>query len=563
MVDPNKSKYEFLLESNKEYMNNIALTFDNKRITYEELHENINKYARVLYNRGVRAGDKIGVCVLNTPESVYLMYALDLLGAVVIGLNPFENKKKIQQDIEMTKPKMVISVDMSYGNIKEAEKALNFSTILYSPLESVSDSKLKLGYAIMQLKNGNFKLSRNSNLRSIVKKDDGKKFEVGNYSVDSVTDILFTGGSTGVHKGVELSSNGLNFVVNGMDGIFDVEPGMVHLGNIPFGHMVFGRMIMHYSLCRNMELALTLKAMPNDFYSELVRTKANAAVGGPPHWTSLIEKDGETFKLSDKLVKGSLSHLQYATSGGEAKKAATDKAINEALRYCGSDAILGDGLGATETWSSILINNGKKHDSGTIGEAISGLEVKLIDPDTGLEVKKGEKGLLYVSGPSVMLGYLNNQEETSKVISVDADGKKWCNLGDYVQQLENGQYRYVGRQKRNFVSNVENIYPEELENLIMTLPEVREVVVTAISDDLKQYIPSYHISLYDQNLDVSAFEEKMNKLVLDNLSENWLPGSVEYFYEPLRRMNNSKVDISYYQKRDVENNKVKQKILSK
>lgn len=569
MINPDDRKYNYLLNQNKDYMNYTALTFADRKITYEELHDRIEKYAKVLYQKGVRKGDRIGVCALNTPESVFLLYALDIIGAEVIGISPLDNKVKVKEDIELTRPKMIISVDMNYSNFKEYEKALNFSTILYSPVESVDNIKLKLGYKALQLKNGNFKLSREANLHSILKRYDGVDFEKAPYVENETTDIMFTGGSTGVHKGVELSGNGLNHVVAGMNNIFDAEPGMIHLGNIPIGHMVYGRMIMHYTLCNNMEFALTLKAMPKDFYEELVRTQANAAVGGPPHWVSLIEQKGDIFVPNSRLKEGSLSNLHYATSGGEAKKATTDKAINEALALCGSDAMLGDGLGATETWSSIMINNGKKHTPGTIGKAIPCLDIKLVNPITGKEVDKGEKGLLYVSGPSVMLRYLNNQEETDKVISYDENGKKWCNLGDYIQEMGTGEYKYVGRQKRNFVSGVENIYPEQLENLVVSLPEVREIVVTAIPDEIRQFIPRYHISLNDESIDIKEFEQKLNKIVKQNLSENWLPGYIEYFYEPLERMSNSKINVPYYQNRDkeaIENGTLEQKnnkVLSK
>lgn len=553
MKESNNKKYNYMLEQNSKYMDLTALSFGDRKITYEELHTNIEKYTRLLYKKGIREGDVIGICALNTPESVYLLYALDVIGAITVGYSLFDNKEKIKRDIEITKPKMIITVDMLYNNFKDFEKNLNFSTLLYSPLESSNNIKMKLGYKLLQLKNGNFKLSRENNLGHLLKFDySDTPLIASDYIEDQLTDIMFTGGSTGVHKGVDLAGNGLNSVVEGMNGIFDAEPGMVHLGNIPFGHMVYGRVILHYALCNNMELALTLKAMPKDFYDELVRTHANAAVGGPPHWVSLIEQKGDLFVPNSKLKKDSLSELHYATSGGEAKKETTDKAINDALAFCGSDAKLGDGLGATETWSSIMINNGKKHSKGTLGEAIPTLDIKLINPETNEEAKKGEKGVLYVSGKSVMLGYHNNPEETAKVISYDKDGKKWCNVGDYIQQLETGEYKYVGRQKRNFVSGVENIYPEELENLIITLPEVREAVVTPIPDELVQFIPRYHISLYDSSVDINKFEEKLNLLVQTKLSDSWLPGSIEYFTEPLERMANSKINISYYQERDRE-----------
>ena len=77
-------------------------------------------------------------------------------------------------------------------------------------------------------------------------------------------------------------------------------------------------------------------------------------------------------------------------------------------------------------------------------------------------------------------------------------------------------------------------------------------MVTAIPDEIRQFIPSYHISLYDKNLDIESFEKKLKSFVKNNLSENWLPGYIEYYYEPLKKMSNSKVDISYYQSKDLE-----------
>ena len=560
MKNINETKYNYMLEKNKDYMDLTALSFGDRKISYEEMHDRIEKYVRLLYSKGVRQGDIIGICAYNTPESVYLLYALDIIGAIVVGYSPFDNKEKAKLDIEMTKPKMVISVDMCYKNFKDWEKALNFSTILYSPVDSLDDMKIKFGYKLLQLKNGNFKLAKDSNLKSLLKKNySDVDYVKAPFEQDGLRDILFTGGSTGVHKGVELSDNGLNSVVEGMNSIFPAEPGMIHLGNIPFGHMAYGRSILHYALCNNMEYALTLKAMPSDLYDEIVRTHANAAVGGPPHWVSLIEQQGDKFVPSSRLKPGSLSELHYATSGGEAKKESTENAINEALKFCGSDAKLGDGLGATETWASMMINNGKIHHRGTIGEPISTLDVKLVDPDTGKEVKDGEKGLLYVSGPSVMLGYHNNPEETSKVISYDENGKRWINIGDFLMKTSDGEYKYVGRQKRNFVSGCDNIYPEELESLLLLIPEIREVVVTPISDEMVQYIPRYHISLYDTNIDYKELEEKINALVMSKLNENWLPGSIAYYDKPLERMQNSKVNISYYKELDqkaLENNEI-------
>ena len=556
-INPNQSKYDYLLECNKPYMDLTALTFANRKITYEEMHERINQYARALYKKGIREGDVIGVCVLNTPESVFLIYALDIIGAKVVGLNPFDSNRA-KMDLELTKPKMVITVDIFYNYFKNFEKALNFSSVLYSPLESVDDLKVKIPYNLMQLAKGNFKLSKDGKLMSIVK-DPGEELVKGNYQPGELTDIIFTGGSTGVHKGVELSDNGINNIVEGTRGLFGARPGMVELGHIPFGHMSYGRMILHYSLCNNMDYSLTLKAMPKDFYDELIRTQAQGAVGGPPHWYSLVEKTDDGLVVSSKVKKDSLKQLEYVTSGGEAFKSTMIKPVNSALEYAGSEARVGDGLGTTETWGVITVNNGRTHTPGTLGHKIHCADIKLKDPDTLEDVPDGEEGLLFISSPTVMIGYHNNPEETNKVLSYDENGKKWLNTGDILKKLDNGEYIYVGRKKRNFVSDVDNIYPEELEDALSSIPEIREAVVTPISDEMLQYVPRFHISLYSDDIDFKLLEQKINNLILSRFNSQWLPGSITYTTEPLERMSNSKVNISYYlekDRRDLEENRL-------
>ena len=558
MSNFNNSKYNYMLEQNKKYMNLTALSFGNKEITYEEMHESIQKYAKLLYKKGVREGDIIGVCALNVPQSVYLLYALDIIGAIVVGFSPLDNKDKLRKDIELTRPKMIITVDMKYSDFKSNEKALNFSTMNYSIADSITDSKLRISYKALQLLKGNVTLNKNRNLEMLLQEDlSDINVTPSKYAENKLTDIMFTGGSTGIHKGVDLSGDGLNSVIEGMKYMYpeDFFTGQTYLGNIPLGHMVYGRVIMHIALTNNMNYALTLKALPKDFYGELVRTNAFAAVGGPPHWASLIEKQGNTYVPRSDLKRGSLSNLHLATSGGEAKKKVIEDAVNNALSFAGSQVFLGDGLGATELWSVITLSSGNKYKPYSIGSPISTIEIKLIDPETGKEVKQGEAGVLNISGPSVMIGYHDNDEETEKVISYDENGKKWCSTGDLLRKLEDGSFEYVGRIKRNFVSGIENIYPEQIENLLSTLPEVNEIVVTSIPDESVQFMPRYHISLSNESIDIANFENKMKLLVEKKLGVNWLPSSVEYTHEPLKRMTNSKLDVPYYQNKDNEDYK--------
>ena len=558
-INPNQSKYNYFLESSRGNMESIALTFgENIKVTRADVLENIDEYEKILNSKGVGYRDVIGFCGHNTPESVYLLYALNKVGAIVVGLSPFEKKYTIKKDIALTKPKMVITTEDMYGNFRNLKRSMNFSTLLYSPIESIEDRKMQALYWIDKIRKGNFTLFKNSRLHYLLKMNyDSMILPEVPYIEGELSDILFTGGSSGYHKGVDLNDIGLNSSIEGMKKFYDehfFDETKTYLGQIPFGHMAFGRSILHAALCNNMTFALTLKAMPEDFYSELVRTQAHGASGGPPHWTSLIEPhptEERKYIPRRDLVPNSLSNLQIAFSGGEAKKANTDDPINEALLYCGSQTILGDGLGATETWGSNILNTGNFMKQGRLGVPLPNLEVKLINPKTNELAEKGEKGLLYLSGNSVMIGYHENPEETNKVISYDENGKKWLNLGDYLREGEDGFYTYEGREKRCFVSGCDNIYPEPIEELLQSLPEIREVVITPIPDDILQNIPSYHISLYSDSVDTSALERKINKLVSSQICDSAVPGKIEYSTKPLVRMKtNSKIDFEYYKKKD-------------
>lgn len=547
---PVGNEYDFLLERNKNYMNNVALSFDAKKIIYEELHERIDEFARALYKRGIRKGTCVGAVLVNTPESVYLLYALKKLEAQVVGLSPLNNEYKMQRDIEMTKPEFIISVDMMYGNFKNPARNLNITPILYSPLESLNKNGLKFLYNAKQFVSGNKILKKSSNLMSIVK--DGKDFDGVEYPEHvkgSTTDIMFTGGSSGIHKGVDLDGGALNSVVKALDYVLVLEPGMVHLGNIPFGHMCFGRLVLHYCLCKNLEYALTLKAMPKDFYSELVRTHANGAMGGPVHWEILSQ---------DKNLKPwTLHNLIQPLSGGEMFKPQKLIEANKALEYAGCITPIGNGLGLTEMWAPTHVCMGGKNTSGTIGYPIPFVNSKIVDPKTFKELPIGTPGVLLVNGPGMMLRYHENEEETNAVLVYDENGVKWYNTMDVAVKHENGEYEFIGRLKRNFVSGVDNIYPEQIEQLLLQIPEIREVLVTSIPDDKEQFLPSYHVSLNDFNCDRKVLENKIFTLIQNTLGTSALPGYIEYYENALPRTDNGKLDPKAMEEKDkerIENN---------
>ena len=526
-INPNCSDYEYLYECNKNYMNNIALSDEfGRKVTYEELHTQIFKYAKALRKKGIKRGDKVALLTENYIEGVYLYYALGVIGATRIGFSVYNNTWKANRDFRIVNTKCS-------------------ATII--PSENTSENDSNLGIIPTLFPNDN--ILDEESLYSILKTQDDIIVKKINYNPPKVTDILFTGGSTGVHKGVDLNSSGLNNVIQSLDSKFSLEPGMIHLGNIPFGHMIFGRFALHYALCNNLEYALTLKAFPDKFLEELIRTKANGAMGGPIHFRSL--------QNNPLLTEGCLSELYQTCTGGEMLKSEDEKAANEAMAFGGSKARLINMLGLTEMSGATHINIPGENTPGTIGSPISCVEDIIVDPKilkntkNGKpillkEVPVGETGLLLTKGPGMLLGYHKNQRETNKVFVYDQYGNKWYNTGDLVKRTgkANKETAFSGREKRNFVCGCDNIYPEQIEEILSSIPEIKEIVVTKVKDEKYQFLPVYNICLKDGNCITNQLRNKIDVLIEKTLGASALPGYINFTTENLpRNIDNNKFDL--------------------
>lgn len=545
---PNLSEYDFLYERNKPYMNNIAVTFAGKKITYEELHTRIDEYARALYKKGVRQGDIVALGLANTPEAIYISYSLNKLGAVISPINPTYNSYKMARDIEIINPKMFIGINDCYKKFKEASKGNNIDMIVFPAVQSIDDKKLHAMYNLKQLLTGNLTLNPNKNLMNILK--NGRLYKdvsYGKYEKGKLDEIMFTGGSSGVHKGVDLDGNGLNAVVKSLDYVLNLEPGEKFLGNLP-QFMAFGKMALHYALCKSLNIELTLKALPKDFLDELLRTNPQGVMGGPIHWETLIGK---------KLPKDAFKDLKAPITGGEQLKFEKEYQINEALSNAGCKSTLWNGLGMTEMWAPVAVKRGNDNNETTIGRMIPFTNAKIVDINTNQELSYNEVGMLHVTGPGMMLGYHNNIEETEKSIYTDEKGIRWFVTGDLCKMDETGELKYVGRNKRCFVCGCDNIYPEQIENMLCDLKEVREAIVTKIPDDKLQFIPKYHISIYDENCDTKSLINKIEKMIYSSLGESAMAGYYEFHNEALPRTPNGKIDFKPLQEADLKENKVK------
>lgn len=588
--------YKFQLKENEKYMNNIALvTEKGEKITYEEFHTRVDEYAKALKEKGVREGDRIAFAAGNVPSALYLKRALYKLGATVCAINPVQTEIATESDIELVNPKMFIGINMFSKKFSTVTKKYGVDSLYFSPYDSVKTTmKEKSMLNLFLLYSKNFVFDKDKKLSTYLKKaeKDINNISIANNMDKYISDITFTGGSSGTHKGVMLNGNGLSIVTKGANYVLPLRPGDKFLGNLP-EFMAFGAFAMQYALNRSLEIHLTSKAMPQDFADLLYKEQPNGVFGGPIQWNAYIDyvlknagddvykkyKDLSKMEEKDqkefyKIVRDALENLEPSikkqlnmgflkagVSGGEQLTSKTETLTNIIFDVFGAEDSLYNGLGMTEMWAPVCVKRGNLNTDGTIGHMLPFVGAKIIDPVTLKEVEKGKPGVLFVAGRGMMEGYYNNPEETSKVIVTDENGTRWLNSGDVaiIDPVTN-EKKFIDRVKRNFVCGVENVYPQQIENLLSNIPEIKESIVTKIPSDDLQFVCKYHISLSNPDIDINELEDKINNLIFSTLGEAKLPHYIEY-HETLPKSANGKLAWNVLQ--DADNEKYKKDTLEK
>lgn len=579
--------YEFQLKENSKYMNNVALvTEKGEKITYEEFHTRVDEYAKALKEKGVREGDRIAVASANTPSGLYLKRALYKLGATVCAINPVQKDYLKEADIELVNPKMFIGINMFSKSFSTIAKRYGVDTLYFSPYDSVNTSKKEKAILnLYLLASRNFVLYKEKKISTYLDRTSNSVTDVpiANTMDKYISDITFTGGSSGIHKGVMLNGNGLSTVTKGANYVLPLKPGDRFLGNLP-EFMAFGAFAMQYALNRSLEIHLTSKAMPQDFAGKVYRTRPNGVFGGPIQWNAYIdyvlknagddvyEKYRNLSKMEEKdqkefykIVRDALenldpsekkqldmSFLKSGVSGGEQLTSKTENLTNIIFDVLGAKDSIYNGLGMTEMWAPVCVKRGNLNTNGTIGHMLPFVGAKVVDPVTFEEVEKGKPGVLFVTGYGMMEGYYNNEEETKKVIKTDENGTRWLNSGDVaiIDPVTN-EKQFIDRVKRNFVCGVENVYPQQIENLLSSIPEINESIVTKIPSDDLQFVCKYHISLANPDIDINELENKINNLIFSTLGEAKLPHYIEY-HEALPKSDNGKLAWNVLQAADNE-----------
>lgn len=510
---PKMSAYDYMVVNNNSNLDKIALNFYGIKITYEELLKNIDKITRSLISLGVKKGNIVTLAMANTPEMVYLFYALNRIGAISNVIDPRYSADEMKREINKVNSKYFITLEDCYDTSRRIIEETNVEKTVY--LTALESMPLPIK-VVNKLKNKIKSIDNNSiSWNDFIK--NGKKIDkdINNiYENDMPVTIVHTGGTTGEPKGVVLTNE--NFVAMAnmhMHGGLDYEKDDKFLNILP--------PFIAYCLCNGINMPLTLglevTIIPQwdvpDFPMILDKYKPNHVLAGPILWDYVTKSD-----IRD------LSYLKTPVSGGDALNEELEKRINDFFKKKNCKSKVAQGYGMTEVSSAAVFSKQEANKIGSVGIPFIKNNVSIFDPETLLEKNIGEEGEIWISSPTVMKEYYNNNIATEELKITTIDGNNWIRTGDIGKIDLDGNLYIVGRMKRMIVRNGNKIFPANTENIVLKLNEIDNCAIVGIDDDIERKVPVIHIVLKKEIVESKEeIVEKIKKIISDNLPEFNIP----------------------------------------
>ncbi len=501
----------------------LAYEYFGTKCTYRSFIEKIEGISGAYYSLGVRKGDIVTIIMPNTPEAVISIYALNRIGAVANILHPLSAQEEIKNHINRVGSKVVMCVNICTEKLANIiDKTPVQKVIVASPAESMP-AIMKALYALKCIKN--FKYDKADKRYMSWNEFAAKSRKVAEYCPKGdenkeVAVILHSGGTTGTPKDIMISNSNFNaFGVQAVLTLRDVKSGDKILAILPIFHGFGLGVCVHVSFCFGACSVLIPQFNAKQFASILKKHKPTMIFGVPTLYDALLKAKG-----TDKI---DFSFLKYAVSGGDTLPEKLEKSVNDFLASHNSSIKICEGYGMTEGLAALCLSVGENYKSRTIGKPLIGTEMCIVEPGTTNVLPAGEDGELCVSGPTVMIGYRNNPEETASALRTHADGKTWLHTGDMAMIDEDGFVHYKLRIKRMMITSGFNVYPTQIEGVVEELDFVDKCVVVSVPHQYKKEVAKAYIVLKNGKEKNDATKEEIKA----HCKKKLMHYSVPYIYE--------------------------------
>jgi long-chain acyl-CoA synthetase len=466
-------------------------------------------------------------------------------------VHPLSSPSEIKAYLNASKSQIIFLIDVDYDKVKDilVETSV-YKTIIVSAADSMP-LLTSIGYQITR----GYKIKKPSFINSdfltwsdfMVKGLTYNKKYTHNMKSKDLAIILHSGGTTGSPKGIMISNFNFNAEAQ-QDGVnvYNVRPKDKIMTILPIFHGFGLCVCLHCPLCLKIETILVPEFDGNRFHKMMKNDRPNIIAGVPTLWEAMM--DNKKFDDVD------LSFLKYVISGGDYLTIPMEERMNNFLRTHGASISISKGYGMTESVAATAYTFDGTNEPGSIGIPMIGNKFIICNPDTGEILPHGVEGEICVNGPTVMMGYLHNEEETKKVLKKHDDGKIWLHTGDIGYISPDGIIYFTQRLKRMIVSSGFNIYPSVIEEVIEKHPKVKKCCVIGVPHQYKMHVAKAFIVLTDDEKSPARLRKELKELCKENLAIYSIPKEFE-FRDSLPQTLYKKIDFKQLEKEEMEKEK--------
>jgi len=458
----------------REYPRNTALIFGGARIEYRELDHLVDRFARGLFDLGVRKGDRVALLMPNCPQMVIAFYALFRLGAIAVPINPLYQEREIAYQIDNSGAETLVALDILYPRISAISDQTRLKTCVMTSIKDFLSPLKKMLYPLFQMKESH-KVTKRGDLHHVefknLLKSGSSDYPPPDILPGDIAILQYSGGTTGISKGAELThGNIVSNTYQTTSWYYIIKRGEeIILTVLPLFHTYGIAVCMNLSIATASCMVLVPRFASKDLLKAIQEFRITFFPGIPGIYAALNNyKD---------IGRWDISSVNYCVSGS----APLPLAVSERFEKLTGGVIL-EGYGLTE--ASPVTHSNPVHlerKIGSIGLPLADTDCKIVDADDEQsEVPQGEPGELCIKGPQVMKGYWNMPSETAHALR---DG--WLYTGDVAKIDDDGYFYIIDRKKDMIISEGFNVYPNEIDELVLHHPKVAEAAAVGVPDRLR------------------------------------------------------------------------------
>jgi long-chain acyl-CoA synthetase len=496
--------YALLDESAEKHPDATALIFQDRRITYRELKEEVDRFATALQKMGVARKDKVALFLPNIPQFVISYYGALKAGAIVTAISPLYKEREAAHQIHDSGAETLVVLDLLYPAVEKVMGELGLKrTIVTGVKDYMPTVKRILGSLLGKVPSYNVEMG--ADMHHFLDLIKGYPPSPEPVEVDAKEDLAllqYTGGTTGIPKGAMLTH--YNLVSNALmcNAWLDAQEGEeVQINVLPLYHIFGMTVTMNNAIASAGSMVLLPRFDAKDVLSSIQKYGATIFGGVPTLYAALIN--------TPEISSYDLSSIKFCISGASPLPPEVQKKFMEL-----TGGILVEGYGLTEaspvTHANPLDPTLETVKIGSIGFAWPDTEAGIMGKETGELLPYGDIGELVIKGPQVMKGYWNMQEETDAVLKGG-----WLYTGDIARMDEEGYFYIVDREKDLIKFRGYSVYPREIEDVLYEHPAVKVAAVVGMPDDVSGEIPKAFLVLKEG---AEATEEEMIEFVRERIA---------------------------------------------